>query len=197
MGSRLVGSALATLCTCWLSSILHELGAQPQQECMHLPAPKKQRIPKPSDDGTYDGRYELEEGHMEQFGCLEGGSFVIRPHIRPTKYHAGRVGHEPTIEDLVDEVTREGYGHLLTLSDPSARYRTLQEKAVALESHPRNYDAWKGKHGRPAVILAVILYTGSDIFADFNSDKRSFYAKSMDTVVTPRFPILDALFMEA
>lgn len=123
-----------------------------------------------------------------------------------TEYHECILGKNATVSiyDLVKEVTVQGFGQVLLIKgDP--RHKTLQEKAAALESHPRNTgDTYQGdgrSGGRPArsaAILAVMIYTGTDVFSVFNSDKRRFYDRSHAARrVIPRFPVLDLLLIEA
>mmetsp|Transcript_129941 Transcript_129941/g.238816 ORF Transcript_129941/g.238816 Transcript_129941/m.238816 type:complete len:410 (+) Transcript_129941:73-1302(+) len=115
----------------------------------------------------------------------------------------------PSLMELVEEVTREGFGHELTMPGGGM----LQDKAVALASHPRNtgivMTGWTyfGSIGnmsilappaRPAAILAVIIYTGTEVFGKLNADKRKHYdASSFWPSTAPRFPVLDKLLMEA
>lgn len=118
------------------------------------------------------------------------------------------------MDELVQEVEREGFGWVLPITRPGARFTTLQEKALALQYHARNVGKWlngddlstppqRGKEDmmrppvRAAAILAVMLYTGTDTFSEFNEDKRLFYNRSTQGERVPRFPVMDKLLMEA
>jgi hypothetical protein len=98
---------------------------------------------------------------------------------------------------LVEEVTRAGYGHQLlikpSLKDPRPRWRTLVGKAESLTMHPRNTGG-----ATAGEILAVMLYSGTDAFSEFNADKRRFYDRANSGSPAPaKFKVLDICLMKA
>lgn len=147
---------------------------------------------------------------VKKEGQLGHGGRVRRRQL--VEYHECILGKDarPAISDLVAELTREGFGPELEIKG-NAQFKTLQAKAEALQSHPRNTgDQFEfcncGEPERPfdpssparaAAILAVMVYTGTEAFSAFNADKRSFYDRSATQKPKPRFPVLDRLLMEA
>ena len=82
------------------------------------------------------------------------------------------------------------------------------EKARALVAHPRNtgklfmsqdyYVVWYDEQRvDDAEILAVLLYTGTDVFSAYNADKRAFFNRQAHAQAVPRFPVLDRLLASA
>mmetsp|Transcript_52086 Transcript_52086/g.91531 ORF Transcript_52086/g.91531 Transcript_52086/m.91531 type:complete len:423 (+) Transcript_52086:74-1342(+) len=109
----------------------------------------------------------------------------------------------PTIDDLVKEIRDNGFGQELQIPNAQQPPFTLMDHAVDLGNHPLNVGVFNPERqlappARSAAILAVILYTGTEVFSAYNTDKRKFYQKAdEDSRGTPRFPCLDKLLMEA
>lgn len=100
--------------------------------------------------------------------------------------------------ELIKELENNGYGKVMTVA--SNLYKTMNDVAREKLSHPRHR-----KMGSPLShdqMLAILLYTGTNVYADMRQDemkysKHNFADVDPSHIEKPRWPLLSSLLTSA